>query len=234
VKLLQIPFSHNSIKVRRVLALKGLDYDRENVNPAIRRGLKQISGQELTPVLVDDDNVIADSTAIALYIDEAYPDPPLLPEDPDLRARCLLLEDWADAAFMALSRRVAYWTLLGANAPLGDLFFPKSPWLVRRLFGPYGAFLLRRRFGLSKEQAESDEAEARHASRLAVDELRGHDFLCGDRISLADIALAAMSAPLQIAPAISSDPAVKDLLAWSKSILEDEFTPQQVRRTMER
>src|SRR5687768_15087309 len=51
VKLLQIPFSHNSIKVRRALALKGLAYERENVNPAIRRRLIKVSGQPLTPVL---------------------------------------------------------------------------------------------------------------------------------------------------------------------------------------
>jgi glutathione S-transferase len=226
VKLLQIPFSHNSVKVRRVLALKGLDYERENVNPAFRRKLKRISGQELTPVLVDGDRVVPDSTAIALYLEEAHPDPPLLPGPPDERAQCLLLEDWADAAFMALSRRLAYWSFLNADNSLGDLFFPRAPRIVRRLSGPYGAFVLRRRFGLSEKQAMLDAAEARRVAKLAVDRLAGRDFLCGERISVADVALASMSAPLQFTrAAIRDDSAVSELLAWDQTIMEDEFTP---------
>jgi glutathione S-transferase len=234
VKLYQIPFSHNSVKVRRVLALKGLDYERESVNPAIRRKLKRISGQELTPVLVDGERVVSDSTAIALYLDEVYPANPLLPEQPDQRAECLLLEDWADEAFMALTRRLAYWTLLTSGGELGDLFFPRYPKPVRRLSSPFGAAVIRRRFRLSARQAEKDEAEARRVAKLATDRLAGRDYLVGDRLSLADVALAAMSAPLQFTPpAIGEEPAVAELLSWDRTILEDEFTPPQVRSTLE-
>jgi glutathione S-transferase len=229
MRLLQIPFSHNSIKVRRVLALKGLDYEREDINPAIRRKLKRLSGQELTPVLVDGAEVIADSTAIALYLEEAYPDPPLLPEDADQRSECLLLEDWADTAFMELTRRVAYWTILSSGASLGDLFFPRYPKPFRQIGGAFGATVIRRRFGLSAKQAEEDEVEARRVAKLAVGRLAGRRFLVGERISLADVALASMSAPLQIEPGIRYDPAVAELLEWDRTILEDEFTPPQVR-----
>jgi glutathione S-transferase len=226
LKLFQIPFSHNSVKVRRVLALKGLQYERENINPLLRRNLIRISGQPLTPVLVDGDHAVADSTAIILYLEETYPEPALLPEDVDERAECLLLEDWADSAFMALTRRLAYWSFLNSDSSLGDLFFPRAPWIVRRLSSPVGAALLRRRFGLSKKQASSDEVEARRVTALAVERLAG-GFLIGGRISLADVTLAAMSAPLQFAPhAVRDDSAVKRLLAWDREILEDEFTPR--------
>ena len=53
MRLFQIPFSHNCVKVRRVLDLKGLDYETVNINPALRRDVKRASGQELVPVLVD-------------------------------------------------------------------------------------------------------------------------------------------------------------------------------------
>jgi glutathione S-transferase len=70
-------------------------------------------------------------------------------------------------------------------------------------------------------------------ANLAVDGLAGRDFLVGERISLADVALASMSAPLQFAPrAIREDPAVVRLLGWDRTILEEEFTPPQVSRNL--
>jgi glutathione S-transferase len=229
VKLLQIPFSHNSIKVRRVLALKGLEYERKDINPAIRRKLKRLSAQELAPVLVDGSRVVADSTAIVLYLEEAYPDPPLLPAEKPERSECLVLEDWADTAFMELTRRIAYWTMLSSGVSLGDLFFPRYPKPFRQIGSRFAATVIRRRFGLSAKQAEEDEVEARRVAKLAVDRLAGRPFLVGDRITLADVALASMSAPLQLTPGIRDDPSVAELLEWDRTILEDEFTPPQVR-----
>ena len=234
VKLLQIPFSHNSVKVRRVLALKGLDYEREDINPAIRGKLKRVSGQELTPVLVDGSRVVADSTEIVLYLEQAYPTPPLLPpEDPE-RSECLLLEDWADTAFMELTRRLAYWTMMSSGVSIGDLFFPRHPKPFRQIGGPIGATVIRRRFGLSAKQAEEDEVEARRLAKIAVGRLAGRPFLVGDRISVADVALAAMSTPLQLVPGIRDDPSVAELLEWDRRILEDEFTPPQIRAVTSR
>ncbi|MBA2564471.1 MAG: glutathione S-transferase N-terminal domain-containing protein, partial [Gemmatimonadetes bacterium] len=112
MRLIQIPYSHNCVKVRRALELKGLPFDTEDIAPMDRSAPKRASGQALVPVLVDGERAIADSTAILLYLEERYPERPLLPAESRLRAECLLLEDWADAAFMALTRRLAYWAVL--------------------------------------------------------------------------------------------------------------------------
>jgi len=110
--LIQIPFSHNCVKVRVALARKGVSYETRNIPPSERASVAAASGQGMVPVLIDDGRVIVDSTAILLHLEERYPDPPLVPEDPALRAECLVLEDWADQAFMALSRRVSYANVL--------------------------------------------------------------------------------------------------------------------------
>jgi glutathione S-transferase len=108
VRLFQIPFSHNCVKVRKTLDLKGLPYETVDIKAYARRDVKRVSGQTLVPALVDDGNVVTDSTRILLYLEERYPQTPLLPRDPRERAECLVLEEWADSTFMALTRRIAY------------------------------------------------------------------------------------------------------------------------------
>lgn len=52
------------------------------------------------PVLVEDDGTtVAHSTAIAEYLEETHPDPPLLPSDPAARAEVRRLVGWFDAKF---------------------------------------------------------------------------------------------------------------------------------------
>jgi glutathione S-transferase len=86
--------------------------------------------------------------------------------------------------------------------------------------------LLRRRFGLSEKQAARDDVEARRVAGLAVKRIAGRDYLVGNALTLADLTLAAMSAPLQYAPpAVRDDPGVQQLLAWDERIMEDEFSP---------
>ena len=47
-------------------------------------------------MLIDGDVVLSDSSVIAAYIDEAYPEPPLLPAAPADRARARWFEEYAD------------------------------------------------------------------------------------------------------------------------------------------
>jgi glutathione S-transferase len=129
---------------------------------------------------------------------------------------------------MELTRRMAYWTILSSGASLGDLFFPRYPKAFRQIGGPFAATVIRRRFGLSARQAEEDEVEAQRVAKIAVGRLAGRPFLVGDRVTLADVALASMSAPLQLGPGIRDDSSVAELLEWDRTILEDEFTPRQV------
>src|SRR5262249_51534465 len=52
------------------------------------------------PVLVDEDEVIYDSTIINEYLEEEYPLPRLMPEDSQGRARVRMLEDYCDHSFI--------------------------------------------------------------------------------------------------------------------------------------
>ncbi|HZO58113.1 MAG TPA: glutathione S-transferase family protein [Solirubrobacterales bacterium] len=228
MQLFQIPFSHNCVKVRRALDLKGLEYETVDINPAARRGVKRLSGQELVPVLVEQGRTTAGSTQILLDVEERHPDPPLLPADPRDRAESVVLMHWADAAFMDLTRRMAYYRVLTGGADLGKMFFPGRPAAFQRAGGAVAAQVLRRRFGISDAQNRRDLETARKQARVALDRLGDGEFLVGDRLTLADVTLAAMAAPLQYT-AVAGDPAVSRLLDWSRGIMGEEFTPRQIR-----
>jgi glutathione S-transferase len=101
-------------KVRAILRWKGLAFDERMVDPIDRRELKRLSGQIAVPVIDDGGTVVSDSTAIARYLDEKYPARPILPRDPALRARALLLEEWADEGLYRVVQPVRW--LIPENA----------------------------------------------------------------------------------------------------------------------
>ena len=59
------------------------------------------------PVLVDEDEVVYDSTIINEYLEDEYPLPRLLPEDSQGRARARL----ASESWSAKARALEQWTL---------------------------------------------------------------------------------------------------------------------------
>src|SRR5713101_3336686 len=92
-------------KVRIVLAEKALTYDlvpvdltqHENRKPDFLR----LNPFGRVPVLVDDDTTVYDSTIINEYIEDEYPEPPVLPAigSSAMRSRARSLEDFADTSF---------------------------------------------------------------------------------------------------------------------------------------
>lgn len=80
--------SSASFRVRIALNLKGLQYEQAPIH--LRRGggeqrsaaYKAINPQALVPALDDGGKILTQSLAIIEYLEERYPQPPLLPRDP--------------------------------------------------------------------------------------------------------------------------------------------------------
>ena len=83
--------SSAAYRVRLALAFKGLGYKSKAID--LRSGAQSgvgftmLNPQGLVPYLIDGDVGLNQSLAIIEYLDETYPDPPLLPGDAVARAR---------------------------------------------------------------------------------------------------------------------------------------------------
>jgi glutathione S-transferase len=92
-------------KVRIVLAEKGLSYELVQIDFTQGEQRKpdflRFNPFGRVPVLIDEDITVYDSTVIAEYLEDEYPEPPLLPAigSSALRARARTWEDFADTSF---------------------------------------------------------------------------------------------------------------------------------------
>ena len=111
IKLYDFPQSPNCQKVKLVLAEKDLSYETvfvDLMNNAQRSAdFLRLNPYGKVPVLIDEDEVIYDSTIINEYLDDEYPHPPLMPTGSDERARARLFEDFADNSFIPQSNVLA-------------------------------------------------------------------------------------------------------------------------------
>jgi glutathione S-transferase len=84
-----------SIKTRLALEEKALDYRKVFVDLLAFEQLKpdytRLNPKGVVPTIVHNDQVVVESTVINEYIDEVFPDPPLMPADPLARARARIL-----------------------------------------------------------------------------------------------------------------------------------------------
>jgi len=153
-------------KVLACLALKGLDYEIDPITPFYGNDeFERLSPLRRIPVLIDGDLTLCDSSVICAWLDEAYPQRPLLPADVSDRARARWLEEYAD-------------TRLG-DVFIWGLFYPK---FVNPIV-----------WGEPGDQARIDKTLAEDAPR-ELDYVEGllpaDGWLFGADIGLADIAIA--------------------------------------------
>lgn len=90
LKLYNFPQSTCSQKVRLVLWEKGLDFLDRPVNSKKQEHLSdwylKLNPNGVVPTLMHSDAVVVDSSVIMEYLDEVFPEVPLTPSDPVMRA----------------------------------------------------------------------------------------------------------------------------------------------------
>ena len=146
------PLSLYARKVEIALGEKGLRFERVFVPFTQTTGyapkhpeVLRIHPLAKVPVLVDGDLELFDSTLIFEYLEDAYPEPPLYPATPAGRARCRMVEVFADEVMIVPLSRLMHRTeppgsdadrraqqdvdAVAAEARLAELYGVLEAWL---------------------------------------------------------------------------------------------------------
>jgi glutathione S-transferase len=96
----ELRFSPYCWRTKLALAHKGLEVDTIPWRFTEKAEIA-FSGSKLVPVLVDGDKTLADSQAIAEYLETAYPDAPSLFGGPQAQALTQFIRRWSDGILQA-------------------------------------------------------------------------------------------------------------------------------------
>jgi glutathione S-transferase len=153
-------------KVRVALQEKGIAYDLDPVMPFnVSDEFKKMSPLGKVPCYTPKEGVnIPDSSVIVAYLERTNKNNPLYPENAEDYARALFIEEYGDSALVAA---------------LGTIFF-------QRVVGPM--FMGQK----TDETVIANALEKQIPPLLAwLDEqIKGKEFFVGDRLTIADIAIA--------------------------------------------
>ncbi|WP_109441196.1 glutathione S-transferase family protein [Acinetobacter haemolyticus] len=180
-------------KVAKMLKFKGIEFETINYNGVLGAKVPKLSKVGKVPVLDINGQRIQDSTRIARYLDEAYPDlPRLYPLDPMQKAYVELWEDWADELlyFYEIHFRVSDPDALDHAVAISAQGRPKHEViLMKPLLKSALSFQLKMQGTGRMAKADIEAEFIRHLERIEL-VLSATGWLVGDQKTVADIAVA--------------------------------------------
>lgn len=150
------PFSPHCWKTAMSLAHKGLEFRRVPTPftsvPAVEDGVSKT-----VPVIRDGDKVVADSFAIALYLDDAYPDRPTLFGGEGGKAMARFIERWSQLTIHPYLGAAALTDIHAKLAPPDKAYFRDSR---------------EKRYGKRLEEVSADRETSLATFRASLEPLR--------------------------------------------------------------
>ena len=190
IKLYQYELSPFCSKIALILNVKNVPYETIEVPVSKSGAVKKYSPTSKLPTILHDGRYIDDSTDIAYYLEEVFPDPPLIPKEPKARAKCHVYEDWADESLNFYMMKLRW--LPQNRARWAKELAKHDTGLWRWLIASFAA---RATLNILDKQGIGRKTEAailididRHMRALSAD-LHGDRFLAGEQLSLADISV---------------------------------------------
>jgi glutathione S-transferase len=190
MKIFGFPLSPFVRKVVVALNEKGIAFDLEPSNPqAPSEAFAAASPFKKIPAMDDDGFTLADSTAIVTYLEAKYPQPALLPGEPQARGKAIWFEEVADTVLV-----------------------PAGVGMVAN------RFLRPRIFGMPGDEAAAQASEEAVKKPLAYLEGAVSDGWLDGEFSVGDIAVASVIRTLSYADWQLDAAAYPRLTAWFEQV----------------
>lgn len=184
-------------KVRIVLQEKGLDFKPVYLDILVGEQFTpeymKLNPKAVVPTLVHDSHVLVESTAICEYLDEAFPNPPLMPASPAARHAVRLWtkaidEDLHPACAVITFASSHRFTVQRAGPEGTENFLNSTPRMsVTSEWKELKRRVIERGFEVP-EVAAKFKLYARYLDKME-DALRTHPWLTGETYSLADVGM---------------------------------------------
>ena len=207
--LYQFPISHFCEKVRWALDYKGVDYKLVNLLPGEHvKKLRAIAAKTEVPVIQLDNEVIQGSADIISWLDQRYPETPLTPAGAEEKKQAQEWEAYVDETIGPTIRLYFYHYLLGENALILPILAQGQPLHKRlwfRLIYPRVRSVMRKFMKLDDRTARISLKIMQRSINKLSEHYEQHEFLVGDTFTRADLAAAALLAPMISPPQYGVD-----------------------------
>jgi len=229
ITLYQFATSPFTEKVRRALNYKGLEFDVHDVDRMKARsgGYAEVSESGKFPAIVHDGAVVLDSTEIIYHLEGASPEPALVPANARDAALAHAIEEWADESlyFYEMTMRLTWEHNLEAAL---DEFAKSLPGVpkpqLKELIRTATSKIVTAQ-GLGRKSRTRIIADVTRHLDMLESLLAGRDWLVGDHVSFADLAvIGQLNALLYAEEARAAADGKQAIAAWIARL--DEIAPK--------
>jgi len=201
LKLYQFCISHYSEKARWALDYKGLNYQPINLLPGqhINTIRKLTQSDSSVPVLDHDGEIIQGSSKILDYLDQTFPENPLLPENPGARATAMAWEQKLDEQAGPAIRTWVYHYFLQRPKVVVPMLAAGTPFYNRILLSLAFSRVdetMREWMKINQKTADAAQSTLEGLITELADSYREQPFLTGSQFSRADLTAGSLLAPL--------------------------------------
>ena len=190
----QYHMSPFNMKIQRMLNYKGVAFTEKFWGLTERKNVRKINPTLKLPALQHGDKLVCDSTDMAWYIEQQFPEPRLIPENSRLRGLMHALEDWADESLYFYEMHLRLGTPGNQQRNLPRLVEHESSlmrWLLLRGM-PKGIAKITATQGVGRKDMRQLLVDTRRHVQAVADLVENDPWLLGAQLSLADLAVHSM------------------------------------------
>jgi glutathione S-transferase len=198
VVLHQYHMSPYNEKLQRMLRYKGIEFSEQYWSLMQQKKLKQYNPVGKLPAVEYQGQWVCDSTDAAYFLEGLYPEPALIPPDAAGRAMVHVLEDWADESLYFYEMHLRFTTEGNWQRNLPRMFEHEGWFLKSLLAGHFpgqirkGIQKITRTQGVGRKSQEQLLVDCRRHFEAVAGLLGAGQWLVGERLTLADLAVFGM------------------------------------------